>query len=108
MVSNISEVKAFWDANPCQSALSDQHDRKKYFKEITNRRFYGREWHVPIIAKFEDFRDKHVLEIGCGIGTDGFEFAKNGARYVGIDLTPNSIKLAKERFELFDVKGDSV
>lgn len=105
MAVEINDVKTFWDANPCQSALSDQQERKKYFQEITNKRFYGREWHVPIIAKFEEFRNKDVLEIGCGIGTDGFEFAKNGARYVGIDLTPNSIKLAKERFELFNVEG---
>src|SRR5882762_1112305 len=33
------------------------------------------------------FRDKDVLEIGCGIVTDGLEFARNGANYVGVDLT---------------------
>ena len=32
------------------------------------------------------FRDKDVLEIGCGIATDGLEFARNGANYVGVDL----------------------
>lgn len=105
MSTIINDVKNFWDANPCNSNYSDQQDRKKYFEEITRKRFHGREWHVPIIAKFEEFKDKDVLEIGCGIGTDGHEFAKNGARYVGIDLTPNSIKLSKERFKLFNVKG---
>lgn len=103
--NSVNEVKDYWDANPCNSDYSDQQDRKKYFEEITDRRFNGREWHVPIIAKFEEFRNKDVLEIGCGIGTDGFEFAKNGAHYVGIDLTPNAIKLSKERFELFNIKG---
>ncbi len=105
MSVKINDVKSFWDANPCQSLLSDKKERKKYFEEITYKRFYGREWHIPIIAKFEEFKDRNVLEIGCGIGTDGFEFAKNGAHYTGIDLTSKSIKLAKERFELFDVKG---
>lgn len=46
-----------------------------------------------------------MLEIGCGIATDGLEFARNGANYVGVDLTPNSIELAKERFGLFGVPG---
>ncbi len=106
MATKIDEVKAYWNANPCQSNLSEQNDRKKYFEEITHKRFYGREWHVPIIARFKEFNNKDVLEIGCGVATDGLEFAKNGARYVGIDLTPNSVQLAKERFALFDVKGD--
>lgn len=105
MTTNINGVKAYWDANPCQSTLSDQGNRRKYFEEITHKRFHGREWYVPMIARFEDFKGKDVLEIGCGIGTDGHEFARNGARYVGIDLSPNSIKLSKERFELFNANA---
>jgi ubiquinone/menaquinone biosynthesis C-methylase UbiE len=46
-----------------------------------------------------------VLEIGCGIATDGLEFARNGANYVGVDLTPHSIELARERFSLFGIPG---
>jgi ubiquinone/menaquinone biosynthesis C-methylase UbiE len=102
---SVSDVQKFWNATPCQSTLSQQSDRRKYFEEITHRRLQGREWHVPRIANFEAFSGKDVLEIGCGVGTDGFEFAKNGARYFGVDLTPNSIQLAKERFDLFHVDG---
>ena len=105
MCFEINKVKAFWDANPCQSHLSYEKERKKYFEEISKNRYCGREWHVPIVAKFDQFKNKDVLEIGCGIGTDGFEFAKHGARYVGVDLTPNSVALAKERFEIFGVEG---
>lgn len=105
MSINVNDVKEYWDANPCNSDYSAQQERKKYFEEISQRRFHGREWHVPEIAKFAEFKNKDVLEIGCGIATDGQEFAKNGARYVGIDLTPNAIKLSKERFELFNLKG---
>ena len=108
MICSINDVKIFWDANPCQSTLSDQQDRKKYFEEITIQRYNGFDRYVPIIAKFENFKDHDILEIGCGIGTDGQEFSKNGARYVGIDLAPSSIKIAKERFELFNVKGKLV
>lgn len=105
MSIDISDVRKFWDSCPCQSTLSQQSDQRKYFEEIAHRRFHGREWHVKTVARFEAFAGKDVLEIGCGIATDGFEFAKNGARYVGIDLTPNSIRLAKERFALFNVEG---
>jgi ubiquinone/menaquinone biosynthesis C-methylase UbiE len=105
MSATITDVKGFWNANPCQSALSREANRRRYFEDISRKRFQGREWHVPAVAQFTGFAGKNVLEVGCGIGTDGFEFARNKARYVGVDLTPKSIEIAKERFELFGVPG---
>jgi SAM-dependent methyltransferase len=46
-----------------------------------------------------------VLEIGCGLGTDGAQFARAGANYTGIDLTDAAIDLARRRFELFQLPG---
>lgn len=101
----IEDVQRFWNENPCQAALSAEQDRRHYFEEISRKRFGRREWHVPYVANFNGFRGKDVLEIGCGIATDGLEFAKGGARYVGVDLTPNAIEMARERFNLFGVRG---
>ncbi len=106
MSKTTGEVREYWNGFPCQSDLSTEENRKKYFEEISYKRYHGREWHVPIIAKFEEFKGKKVLEIGCGFATDGLEFAKNGAIYTGVDLTPNGIMMAKERFKLFNVEGN--
>jgi ubiquinone/menaquinone biosynthesis C-methylase UbiE len=105
MTTDINGVLTFWNANPCQYDLSSDPDRRRYFDEISKNRYGKREWHVPIVAKFPEFRGKDVLEVGCGIATDGLEFARHGARYVGVDLTPQSIEMAKERFGLFGVNG---
>src|SRR5437762_2180013 len=105
MRASIAAVKGFWNANPCQSHLSQEADRRRYFEEISQKRFQGREWHVPTVAKFDSFRGKVVLEIGCGVGTDGIEFARNGANYTGVDLTHNAVELTRERFEVFGVPG---
>ena len=105
MDTDIAEVKRYWNATPCQSELSQAQERRQYFQEISQKRFQGREWHVPIVAKFDSFRGKDVLEIGCGVGTDGIEFARNGANYIGVDLTQNSVELTRERFEVFGVPG---
>jgi 2-polyprenyl-3-methyl-5-hydroxy-6-metoxy-1,4-benzoquinol methylase len=101
----IEAVRRFWDANPCGSRLSAQSDRREYFREIAARRYEG-ERHIFRIARFGDFRNLHVLEIGCGLGTDGVEFARRGARYVGVDLTPAAVALAKEQFALLGLRGD--
>jgi ubiquinone/menaquinone biosynthesis C-methylase UbiE len=105
---SIENVKTFWNSTPCQSQLSQAQDRRRYFEEISERRYGGREWHVPTVAKFDAYRGKDMLEIGCSIATDGLEFAKRGANYTGADLTPHSIEMAKERFGLFGVKGNFV
>jgi ubiquinone/menaquinone biosynthesis C-methylase UbiE len=105
MPAKLADVRNFWDANPCQAGLSQQRDRRRYFEEISRNRFGKREWHVPTVAAFHNYRGKDVLEVGCSIATDGLEFAKNGANYTGIDLTPNAIEMARERFQLFGVSG---
>jgi SAM-dependent methyltransferase len=103
--STIESVREFWDANPCGSAASRAADRREYFEEIRRKR-YASEWHIPLVARFEEFRGKDVLEIGCGLGTDGLEFARNGARYTGVDLSPRSVELAREHFDLFGAEGE--
>lgn len=105
MKLEVADVRDFWNANPCQSHLSQAPERRRYFEEISRKRYGGREWHVPKVANFSAYRDKEVLEIGCSIATDGLEFAKAGARYTGVDLTPRSIEMAEERFALFEVPG---
>ncbi|MDW8238438.1 MAG: class I SAM-dependent methyltransferase [Acidobacteriota bacterium] len=100
----IADVRAFWEAHPCNSSYSNRTDRRAYFEEIERRRFET-EPHIPIVAQFDQFKDKDVLEVGCGIGTDGFQFARHGARYTGIDLAPTAVAITRERFELFGIPG---
>lgn len=103
--TDITEVKQFWNENPCQSDLSSAQDRRRYFEEISRNRYGKREWHVPTVAAFDRYAGKEVLEIGCSIATDGLEFARHGSHYTGVDLTPASIEMARERFQLFNVPG---
>lgn len=105
MNATLEDVRKFWDTDPCQADLSRSDDRRRYFQEISDKRYGHREWHVPIVAKFGAFKGKDVLEVGCSIATDGLEFARNGAKYTGVDLSPHSIDLARERFNLFGVTG---
>jgi 2-polyprenyl-3-methyl-5-hydroxy-6-metoxy-1,4-benzoquinol methylase len=105
MTIDIRAVERFWNSNPCNGSLSqEQEDRKKYFDEIERVR-YRNEPHVPLVARFADYRDNDVLEVGCSIGTDGLQFARAGARYTGFDLTRRAIELATERFDLSGVRG---
>ena len=98
-------VRAFWQAHPCGTKFSDAEiGTLEFFEQVEAHRF-EKEWHIPEAADFAATRGLRVLEIGCGLGTDGAQFAKAGADYTGVDLTEAAIDLARKRFELSDLKG---
>jgi SAM-dependent methyltransferase len=99
-------VRAFWQEHPCGTKFSDAEMGTREFFDRVEKHRYDKEWHIPIAADFSSTRGLKVLEIGCGLGTDGAQFAKAGADYTGIDLTEASIVLAKKSFELAGLKGE--
>lgn len=95
----------FWDKQPCNIKHSQSKiGSKEFFDEQAKKRYLA-EPHLKTFAQFHSYQGKRVLEIGCGIGADAIEFVKNGAEYVGIDLSKESIKLCKQRFELENLQG---
>jgi ubiquinone/menaquinone biosynthesis C-methylase UbiE len=98
-------VRAFWQANPCGVKFADAAPGTRRFYELVEEHRYRTEWHIPAAADFSGARSLRVLEIGCGLGTDGAQFAKAGADYTGVDLTDASVQLARKRFELFNLPG---
>jgi len=98
-------VRAFWQTHPCGTKFTEAEiGTREFFERIEAHRF-EKEWHIPAAADFAGARGLKVLEIGCGLGTDGAEFAKAGADYTGVDLTDAAIELAQKRFELFGLTG---
>ena len=102
----IEQVRDYWNNRPCNL----RHSRspigtREYFDEVEARR-YANEPHNYTFPEFDRWKGKRVLEIGCGIGTDAVNFARAGANYTGIDLSLESIKLAKQRFEVFELNGE--
>jgi SAM-dependent methyltransferase len=102
----IEQVRDYWNNRPCNL----RHSRspvgtREYFDEVEARR-YANEPHNYTFPEFDRWKGKRVLEIGCGIGTDAVNFARAGANYTGIDLSSESIKLAKQRFEVFGLTGE--
>jgi SAM-dependent methyltransferase len=99
-------VRAFWQANPCGVKFADAAPGTRRFYELVEAHRYTKEWHIPDAADFTGARGLKVLEIGCGLGTDGAQFAAAGADYTGVDLTEAAVALARKRFELFDLPGN--
>ena len=99
-------VREFWQEHPCGTKFSDAEMGSRDFFERVEKHRYEKEWHIPSAANFAGTRGLKVLEIGCGLGTDGAQFARAGAEYTGIDLTEAAIDLARRRFALFGLPGE--
>lgn len=100
------QVRAFWQAHPCGTKFTDAAPGTRLFYERVAEHRYLSEWHIPAAANFAEAHGKRVLEIGCGLGTDGAQFARAGASYTGVDLTEAAVSLARRCFEVFDLPGE--
>ena len=103
---NLKErVRAFWQAHPCGTKFADAEPGTAKFYELVEEHRYTKEWHIPEAANFANASGLKVLEVGCGLGTDGAQFARAGADYTGVDLTEAAVELARKRFAVSGLRG---
>ena len=106
MKVTIDDVRTYWDDRPCNVKHSKKEvGTKEYFDEVERKR-YTAEPHIPSFAGFSNTKGKKVLEVGCGMATEGINYARAGATYTGTDLSTESLDLAKKRFKVYNKKGN--
>jgi SAM-dependent methyltransferase len=101
----IDRVRVYWDRRPCNIRHSTKPvGTREYFDEVEARKYFV-EPHIPGFAQFERWKGKKVLEIGCGIGTDSVNFARQGAELTAVDLSEKSLEVSRKRFEVYGLKA---
>jgi 2-polyprenyl-3-methyl-5-hydroxy-6-metoxy-1,4-benzoquinol methylase len=101
----IDRVRDYWNRRPCNIRHSTRPPgSREYFDEVEQRKYFV-EPDIPQFAEFARWRDKRVLEIGCGIGTDTMNFARNAASVTAVDLSEKSLEMARKRAEVYGLTG---
>ena len=102
--SDIQTVQSYWNGRPCNIRHSTQPiGTREYFDEVEKRKYFV-EPHIPDFAQFDRWKGLKVLEVGCGIGTDTINFARAGALVTAVELSDESLKIAKQRVKVFGLE----
>ncbi|MFN5516617.1 MAG: class I SAM-dependent methyltransferase [Cyanobacteriota bacterium] len=98
-------TKNHWSESPCGSNYSGSEPyTEKYFNEIESHRYETHPWILKSIESF-DIKNKKVLEIGLGVGTDHLNLARQGAEMYGIDLTKKCVEVTGNRLKIFGLQS---
>lgn len=99
-----ADVKSFWNRNVCQAErIKDSSPGSKEFFEKAEQIRYKYHFYLPELFLWMKYQkpNAELLEIGCGMGTDLLQLARQGFNVTGIDLTEEGIELAQKRFALY-------
>jgi SAM-dependent methyltransferase len=97
--------QGFWTEYQPGFRFTDEPVGTPEFFLAVERHRYSLEPAIPQKARFGDWAGRDALEAGCGIATDGINFARHGANYTDVDFSDSAVSLAQRRFELEGLPG---
>jgi len=106
--ANLDAVHDFWQAGPCGAKHADASEGTRAFYEQVERKREQLEPFIARFARFDQTRDREVLEIGVGLGTDFVRFARAGSRLTGVDLTQRAVENTRGRLKLEGLSAELV
>jgi 2-polyprenyl-3-methyl-5-hydroxy-6-metoxy-1,4-benzoquinol methylase len=104
--STTQTLRGYWNGHiHDMSIVRHPVGTQGFFEDLREYRF-DKQRYLPSVVDFSAYKNKRLLEVGCGVGIDLIQFAKHGAHVTGIDLSEQAIQLAEKNFELSGLKGD--
>ena len=102
------EIVKQWNSDPCgaNAAAGLTMGTDAFYQRIDHDRYRDYAPWMTSVMGFDQFRNKQLLEVGFGMGTDLFQFARHGAMVSGIDLTPKHLEIARQRFAYYGMRAD--
>ena len=96
-----------WGSDPCGAIYGDGYSigTREFFDSVEAHRYEVYAPWMREVMDFGGFDGRDLLEVGCGMGSDLLQFARGGARVTGLDYTPRSVEISRQRFALYDLTG---
>lgn len=97
------KVQEHWARETCGIRYGDSSNEAEAFQEIRDFR-YSTESCLGPFARFPEGRDKKLLEIGVGAGSDFSSWVAAGADATGVDLTVEACEITRRHVEARDLQ----
>jgi ubiquinone/menaquinone biosynthesis C-methylase UbiE len=102
------QVREYWNTQPCGTQFSESAKfTREYFDDIEAHRYFI-EPDIFSFAQFTRFRDKKILEVGIGAGSDFVQWVRSGAQAFGIDATQEGVNHVKQRLAVYELNAQDV
>ena len=105
-VATIDEIRAYWDQHIHDLEITRHPVGSPGFFADLDHYHFEKLHHLLRLIDFGGYRDRRVLEVGCGAGVDLVRFAKGGAVVTGVDVAASAIELARANFAQQRLSGE--
>ncbi len=101
-----SQIASYWDEGIHDLAITTHPvGTPGFFQQLDDYR-YDKLNYLPRLVDFSSYKEKNLLEVGCGAGIDLVRFARAGAKVTGIDLSKTALVLARKNIEQNGLSAD--
>src|SRR5438552_3402212 len=104
-VATIDAVRDYWNRHIHDLEITRHPVGSRGFFDDLDQYHFEKLHHLLRLVDFDGYRDRTVLEVGCGAGVDLARFAKGGADVTGVDLAASAVALARANFEQQGLRG---
>jgi SAM-dependent methyltransferase len=105
-VATIDEVRGYWERHIHDLEITRHPVGSRGFFDDLDQYHFEKLHHLPRLIDFDGYRDRAVLEVGCGAAVDLARFARGGARVTGVDVAASAIELARTNFAQQGLTGE--
>ena len=92
-------VRDYWNTHIHDLEISTQAPGTPGFFADLDQYHFEKLHHLLKLIRFDEWKDKDVLDVGCGAGVEVVRFARAGARTTGVDIAQSAITLARQNLE---------
>jgi ubiquinone/menaquinone biosynthesis C-methylase UbiE len=97
----VDKIEEYWNVKPPMNGKGAVGTLEWSLSIIADR--YKFAPYLKRFMKWKDYKGKHVLEIGCGAGSDTIALAEAGAHVVSLDITDTAVSVTENRVKLHNV-----
>ena len=94
-----ARVRAYWNAHIHDLDITTHPVGSPGFFADLDAYHFEKLHHLLRLVDFTAWRERDVLDVGCGAGVEVVRFARGGARVIGVDLSEQAVRLARQNLQ---------